>query len=96
MLIAVTTTLTPAAARRDDGFITSQPAMLRTSANVPNGLAMPIITVGDVLASGYKYEAIPDGIDFVRKGNTVEVCLARDIAGALSGGQRQRRRAFGF
>ena len=80
MLIAVTTTLTPAAARRDDGFITSQPAMLRTSANVPNGLAMPIITVGDVLASGYKYEAIPDGIDFVRKGNTVEVYVSHETS----------------
>ncbi|NJM41356.1 MAG: DUF839 domain-containing protein [Anaerolineae bacterium] len=63
-----------------DGFITSQAAMLRITANVPNGVAMPIITVGDVLASGYRYEAIPDGIDFVRKGNTIEAYISHETS----------------
>jgi hypothetical protein len=41
-------------------FKTSQPAML--SSDVPNSRVTPIITVGDTLASGYRFESIPDGI----------------------------------
>jgi hypothetical protein len=42
------------------GFKTSRPSMLTA---VKNGVTVtPLLTVGDVLPSGYRYEAIPDGI----------------------------------
>jgi len=42
------------------GFKTSQPSML-TGVKAGVGIT-PLLTVGDVLSSGYRYEAIPDGI----------------------------------
>lgn len=42
------------------GFLTDQPPMLTVLAN--GGSAMPILTVGERLPGGYRFEAIPDGI----------------------------------
>jgi hypothetical protein len=48
------------------GFKTAQPAML---APVMAGVQIsPILTVGDTLASGYRYEAVPDGISVRPRG----------------------------
>jgi len=45
------------------GFLTPQPAMLTPLA--PRSSVLPIITVGETLKkSGYRFEAIPDGIGF--------------------------------
>ena len=47
---------------RTDGFKTAQPSMLTPVA--PGSTVTPLITVGDTLADGYRYESIPDGISF--------------------------------
>jgi hypothetical protein len=48
------------------GFTTSQPAMLTP---VKAGVTVsPIISVGDTLGSGYRFEAIPDGISVGTRG----------------------------
>jgi hypothetical protein len=51
-------TLPAAAADSESGFKTSQPSML----TVVSGSPTPIITVGETLPGGYRFEAIPDGI----------------------------------
>lgn len=52
--------------RGNSGFITSQPSMLTP---VMSGVEVkPILTVGDVLPSGFRYEAIPDGISVMARG----------------------------
>ncbi|MBI4932463.1 MAG: DUF839 domain-containing protein [Actinobacteria bacterium] len=62
----------PATARadRDDdhqaGFTTSQAAML--TGVRPGTEIKPLLTVGDVLPSGYRFEAIPDGISLRTRG----------------------------
>jgi hypothetical protein len=43
-------------------FKTSQPSMLTGVA--PGSTVMPIMTVGDTLPSGYRFESLPDGIAF--------------------------------
>lgn len=49
----------------DSGFKTSQPAML----DCPSCTEVtPILTVGDTLPGGYRYEAIPDGISVRARG----------------------------
>jgi Bacterial protein of unknown function (DUF839) len=49
------------------GFKTSQPAMMTA---VKAGVEVkPIITVGDTLNNGFRFEAIPDGIALRRRGN---------------------------
>jgi hypothetical protein len=49
------------------GFTTTQPSMLTASkAGVD---VTPLLTVGDVLSSGYRYEAIPDGISVRTRGH---------------------------
>ena len=49
---------------KDGGFKTAQPSMVI----VPAGSSVtPLITVGDTLANGYRYESIPDGISFRTK-----------------------------
>ena len=49
------------------GFKTAQPAMLTA---VKSGVQVtPIITVGDRLITGYRFEAIPDGIAVRRRGD---------------------------
>jgi hypothetical protein len=53
-----TTTATAHPARK--GFVTSRPAMLAAAA--PGVHVRPLLTVGDTLKSGYRFEAVPDGI----------------------------------
>ncbi len=51
---------------KQDGFKTAKPSMLTPVA--PGSTVTPLITVGDTLAGGYRYESIPDGISFQAKG----------------------------
>ncbi len=62
LLIAATLLPISGAAAGDNssGFKTAQPSML--TAVMPGVQATPLLTVGDVLSSGYRYESIPDGI----------------------------------
>jgi Bacterial protein of unknown function (DUF839) len=48
------------------GFKTAQPAML--SPVMPGVEITPLLTVGDALPSGYRFEAIPDGISLRARG----------------------------
>ncbi|HKN81469.1 MAG TPA: hypothetical protein VJZ98_09045 [Actinomycetota bacterium] len=49
------------------GFTTSRPSMLTP---MKAGVTVtPLLTVGDVLPSGFRFEAIPDGISLRTKGN---------------------------
>ena len=61
-LLAMATVIsgTTALAAGNGGFQTSQPSMLT---RVMAGVSIkPLLTVGDVLPGGYRFEAIPDGI----------------------------------
>jgi hypothetical protein len=59
------TAATPAGANTS-GFKTAQPSMLSA---VKAGVEItPLLTVGDVLSSGYRFEAIPDGISVLTRG----------------------------
>lgn len=49
----------PVASAHQRGFRTSQPAMLE---GVGGTRITPLMTVGETLANGYRFEAIPDGI----------------------------------
>lgn len=61
------------------GFFTSQPSMLTGTA--PGSSVKPIISVGDTLGNGYRFEAIPDGIAFLRNGNgTVDVFVNHETS----------------
>ena len=61
------------------GFFTSQPAMLTTS--VAGGSVLPIISVGDTLTNGYRFEAIPDGIGVTPNGNgTLDVFVNHETS----------------
>lgn len=63
----------------EPGFFTSQPAMLTTS--VAGGSVRPIISVGDTLPNGYRYEAIPDGIGVTLNGvGTVDVFVSHETS----------------
>ena len=54
-----------AGAANKSGFKTSKPSMLTPF----NGASVtPLLTVGDVLGSGYRFEAIPDGISVRTRG----------------------------
>lgn len=67
-LVAVTLAAVSAALAGDNtsGFTTSQAAMLTP---VKAGVTVsPVITVGDTLQSGYRFEAIPDGIALRTRG----------------------------
>jgi hypothetical protein len=66
LALAITTPGMAALAERPSGFITAQPTML--TAVMPGVEVMPLLTVGDVLPSGYRFEAIPDGISVSRRG----------------------------
>jgi Bacterial protein of unknown function (DUF839) len=48
------------------GFKTAQPSMLTPV--MPGVSATPLLTVGDTLRSGYRFESIPDGISVSTKG----------------------------
>ncbi len=61
------------------GFRTSYPSMLKGTAT--GGTVTPIITVGDILPNGYRFEAIPDGIGIVPNGNgTVDVFVNHETS----------------
>jgi len=68
-LMAVFMVFTTAAApmvQNDSGFKTAQPSMLTA---VMTGVQVtPLLTVGDVLPSGFRFEAIPDGISVRSRG----------------------------
>ncbi len=53
----------PAGAHPDRGFHTSEAAMLT---GVDGTTVTPLISVGDTLAGGYMFEAIPDGISIAK------------------------------
>jgi hypothetical protein len=55
-----------APAHNSSGFQTSQPAML--TAVMAGVEVTPLLTVGDVLPSGFRFEAIPDGISVRARG----------------------------
>jgi hypothetical protein len=65
LALAMTVSGTTASAANNGGFRTKQPSMLTA---VKAGVSvMPLLTVGDELPGGYRFEAIPDGIS-VRPG----------------------------
>jgi Bacterial protein of unknown function (DUF839) len=69
VLAAALTALGTATASGDEnpsGFKTAQPAMLAPV--MPGVEITPLLTVGDVLPSGYRFEAIPDGISLRARG----------------------------
>ena len=55
-----------AAGDNPSGFKTSQPSMLTPV--MPGVTVTPLLTVGDVLPSGFRYESIPDGIALRTRG----------------------------
>ncbi len=61
------------------GFKTERPSML--DAVMPRVQITPLLTVGDVLSSGYRFEAIPDGIAFrLRSQGGVEVYVNHETS----------------
>jgi hypothetical protein len=54
------------ASRGESGFKTAQPSML--TAVKPGVEITPLLTVGDALPSGFRFEAIPDGISVRTRG----------------------------
>jgi hypothetical protein len=64
----MTATATAAAFAKTNrsGFTTKQPSMLTPV--MPGVTASPLLTVGDRLRSGYRFEAIPDGISVRPRG----------------------------
>jgi Alkaline phosphatase PhoX len=68
LAVAISASGTAAALAGDNrsGFKTAQPSMLTP---VKQGVAIsPLLTVGDVLRSGYRFESIPDGISVRTRG----------------------------
>ena len=61
----ITTAASPMGANQS-GFSTTQPSTL--TAVMPGVQVTPLLTVGDVLPSGFRYEAIPDGIALRTRG----------------------------
>jgi hypothetical protein len=64
--ITVSVTAVALAGDNSSGFTTAQPSMLtavKTGVNIT-----PLLTVGDVLPSGYRFEAVPDGISVQTRG----------------------------
>ncbi|MDP9482901.1 MAG: PhoX family protein [Chloroflexota bacterium] len=57
--LLILTAAAPVSSAHPPGFRTSAPAMLE---GVGGTTVTPLMTVGDTLASGYRFEAIPDGI----------------------------------
>jgi hypothetical protein len=65
-VISVSGTAAALAGDNKSGFTTGQPSMLSA---VKTGVEItPLLTVGDVLPSGYRFEAIPDGISVRTRG----------------------------
>jgi hypothetical protein len=67
LFIAASGTAAAPAGDTDAGFKTTRPSMLTP---VMEGVTItPLLTVGDVLPSGYRFESIPDGISLRTRGN---------------------------
>jgi hypothetical protein len=66
MIVFLITTAAIPMGSNNSGFKTSQPAML--TAVMPGVQVTPILTVGDVLPSGFRFEAVPDGIALRTRG----------------------------
>ena len=66
ILVLLLAIASPVMAAGDPGFFTSQPAMLTPTD--PGSSVKPIISVGDTLPNGYRFEAIPDGIGVLPNG----------------------------
>jgi Bacterial protein of unknown function (DUF839) len=61
------------------GTFTTQPAMLKSS--VSGASIKPIISVGETLGNGYRFEAIPDGLALLANGNgTVDVFVNHETS----------------
>jgi hypothetical protein len=67
-VLAALAVLAPATAmaKQKSGFKTSKPPMLTPVK--PGVTVTPLMTVGDTLASGYRFESIPDGISLDNRG----------------------------
>jgi hypothetical protein len=77
LLVLVLSSTTMAAGT--PGFFTSQPAMLTPGA--PGASVKPIISVGDTLPNGYRFEAIPDGIGILPNADeTVDVFVNHETS----------------
>jgi hypothetical protein len=70
LVIAALAALTiPASASQNPGFKTSQDEMLDLGPGAPAGSSVEaLITVGETLPNGYRFEAIPDGISLRGRG----------------------------
>jgi hypothetical protein len=79
LVIGATLTGSPAAADSHRGFRTALPSML-TTGDRSDVRFQPIITTGDVLANGYRYEAIPDGISVRRRGKSAELFINHETS----------------
>ena len=66
LIVFLITTAAVPMGSNDSGFKTSQPSML--TAVMPGVQVAPLLTVGDVLPSGFRFEAIPDGISLRTRG----------------------------
>lgn len=68
VVTAATCTAVATADDKPSGFKTTQPAMVSLGDRADVTIT-PLITVGDTLANGYRFEAIPDGISLEKNGN---------------------------
>src|SRR5215218_10366183 len=64
--VTVSGTATALAGDNASGFTTERPSML--TAVKPGTTVKPLLSVGDVLPSGYRFESIPDGISVRPRG----------------------------
>lgn len=78
LTLALLLMLSSIASAGSPGFLTAQPSMLTPAAG---GSVLPIMTVGDTLPNGYRYEAIPDGIGILPNGRgTVDVFVSHETS----------------
>jgi hypothetical protein len=79
-LALVAATAYPASAGSDSsGFRTSAPPML--TGELPQVSVMPLITVGETLEGGYRFETIPDGIALDPRGsNTLTIYVNHETS----------------
>lgn len=67
-----------APSEKSSGFTTTEPSMLTA---VMSGVQItPLLTVGDILPNGYRYEAIPDGISLRKYKGNVEVLVNHETS----------------
>src|SRR3990172_4060441 len=79
-LALLAATAYPASAGSDSsGFWTSAPPML--TGELPQVSVMPLITVGETLEGGYRFETIPDGIALDPRGsNTLTIYVNHETS----------------